>query len=308
MRQAREAMLLAVASQFREPAASLGVITFEPVTWQDDCLGIRRRGPCTREPTPGFRLRFRRRGETYEYHAPLPNPADVALAAGPDPHIGAPALEWSWSAAPGGCQTLLISADARPAVGWCDGPVAELRWLEGGFAGEEWAYLSTRFAAVELKSGDPMLIFAGTGNEAPSPSWQRALASWAALRWSELRTGRSGAAHGGALAYRRPLRGRADYCDILEVTEYGVAYLGRSLCQGGESEVGRTAWLNDDLWQQFSEWLGRWGATSDEALGMSFFGQGDVAPSAADLGLLAEWADRAMADVASAPFEAWPIR
>ncbi|MSR35710.1 MAG: hypothetical protein EXR95_03555 [Gemmatimonadetes bacterium] len=94
-REARAAMLFAVASQFREPAASLGVLEFEPVTFRDACLEIRRRGPCAEEPTPGYRLRLTRRGEAYEYRAPSASPSDAALAAAPDPHIVDPALTWT---------------------------------------------------------------------------------------------------------------------------------------------------------------------------------------------------------------------
>ena len=167
-------MLFTVASQFREHPRSLEVVRFERVTWRDRCLEIRRRGECRREPTPGYRLRLTRRGQTYEYRAPLASPTDVALAAAPDPRIGAPALAWNWSPASGDCQTLLISTDARPAVGWCDGPIAEVEWPSELRSRDEWAYLYSRFTPFRLVSGDRTLVFNGTGTETASPPWRRA--------------------------------------------------------------------------------------------------------------------------------------
>ena len=286
--EAREAMLFTIASQFRENQRALQVLGFEQVTWRDRCLEIRHRGICQREATPGYRLFLKRRDQTYEYRAPLASPTDVAVARAPDPRIGRPALAWSWSPPVGPCQTLVISSDARPAVGWCDGQQRE-----------EWLYFSRRFTPFQLRDGDRTLVFSGTGGETASPAWQRAVAAWAALRWSDLRAGRSGAAHGRAMAYRRPLAGRPGYCDILEVTEYGVAYAGASLCAGGGGETGRTAWLSDALWEPFSQWQRELSTYSDEARGVHFFGSGTRAPSESDVRLLADWARRAIADVRS---------
>jgi hypothetical protein len=61
-REAREAMLFTIASQFRESAQAIEVVDFSRVTWRDACLEIRRRGECARTRTPGYRLRIQRRG------------------------------------------------------------------------------------------------------------------------------------------------------------------------------------------------------------------------------------------------------
>jgi hypothetical protein len=298
-REAREAMLFMVASQFREHPGALEVVRFERVTWRDRCFEIRRRGECQRQPTPGYRLRLKRRGQTYEYRAPLSSPTDVALAAGPDPRIDTPALTWTWSPAAGDCHALLISTDARPAVGWCGGPLAQIDWLDQLPSREEWVYLYRRFAPFRLRTGDRTLVFSGIGAETASTAWQRALEAWASLRWSDLRTGRSGAAHGRAMAYGPPIANRAGYCDVLEVTEYGVAYVGSALCAGGGGEPGRVAWLSDELWKQFSAWLDEWGAYSNEANGLHFFGRGKRALGPAEVRLLSDWATRAMTHVRS---------
>jgi hypothetical protein len=305
-REAREAMLFVVASQFREPYAALGVLEFEPVTFEDACLEIRRRGACAAQRTPGYRLRVSRRGELYEYRAPAASPADAALASAPDPRIGPPALAWTWESAPGGCQTLLVSADVRAAVGWCEGAIAEVNWMEGGFSPAEWRYLDERFAPFERTTAEHRLSFAGRGTEPPAPEWQDAVERWAALRWSELRSGRSGAAHGRALAFRKPVRDRAGYCDVLEVTEYAVAYLGRSQCEGGGGEPGKAVWLSDPLWKQLNGWLTEWSPYTDDVSGIYFFGTGAHRPSPEEVSALEDWTDRAMAHVAYTDKEAWP--
>jgi len=143
------------------------------------------------------------------------------------------------------------------------------------------------------------LIFRGIGTERASDAWQRAVATWSSLRWSELRAGRSGAAHGRALAYRRadPRSGR---CAILEVTEYGAAYAGStSRCDGaGDAEPGRYAWLNDALWQQLSPWLEQWGVYEDTT-GVYFFGKGNRPLRTDDVTGLLDWIERASAHVRS---------
>lgn len=299
--EARELMLSTVAARFREPSAALGVLEFEPVTWQDACLEIRRRGACPEEPTAGYRLRLNRHGEAYEYRATAADPADVALASAPDPRLGTPALSWSWETAPGGCRNLLVSHDGRPAIGWCDGPIAGLDWLEAEVSGAEWSYLYGRFAPFERRADDHALAFTGTGSEKPAPAWQEAMDRWARVRWSELHAGRRGAAHGRALAYRRPVRDREGSCDVLEVTEYGVAYLGRARCEGGGGEPGRAVWLSDSLWEEMNGWLESWAPRDTPQMG--FYGRGQGRP---DERALERWADLAMAHAATEAREAWP--
>lgn len=305
-REARAAMVATVAAQFREPPASLGVLEFEPVTWKNACLEIGRRGPCPAGSIRGYRLRLSRRGEPYEFRATAADPADVALASAPNPHVGTPALTWTWPSAPDGCQQLVVTADARPVLGWCDGPMAELQWLDGTFAAAEWAYLSERFQPFTL-DGDPSTVFAGRGGESPGTPWRDAIATWASLRWSELRAGRSGAAHGRVFAYHRTVRDHPELCDVLEVTEYGVAHLGRSQCEGGGGEPGRAAWLSDELWARLHGWLGSWSAYRDPGSGLELFGTGSHRPTAAEVRELTRWADRAMAHVAYSDREAWPV-
>lgn len=306
-REAREAMLFTIASQFRESAASIGVIEFEPVEFRDGCLEVERTATCARARTPGYRLRVRRQGGLYEYRAPSASPTDVVLASGPDPHIGAPALEWRWPAGPGGCRTLLVSADARPAVGWCDGPVAEVEWLTELFQLQEWEYFRGRFAPFTLTHDGHTLAFQGRGVDAGSEPWRHALERWAALRWSDLNAGRSGAAHGRGLAYRKPRRGASGTatCDVLEVTEYGVAYAGASLCEGGGGEPGKTAWLSDPLWNEMGVWLEEWAPYTDEAAGLYFFGRGTHVPDAEEARRLIAWCERALVHVAASATEAW---
>jgi hypothetical protein len=304
LREAREAMLFTVATQFRENAATFGILEFEPVVWEDRCLEIERLATCPREPTPGYRLRLRRRGGLYEYRAPSASPTDVALAAAPDPEIVDPVLVWRWPAAPGGCRTLLISTDARPAIGWCDGPVAEVEWLGELFSSQEWTHFRGRFQSFDLTRAGRTLSFVGTGSEVATEPWQLAIERWAELRWSEMNAGRSGAAHGRALAFRKPRRD-GDTCDVLEVTEYGVAYAGVSACDGGAGQTGRTAWLADSLWAEMSVWIEEWAPVTDEASGLYFFGRGERPPDASALPRLLSWSERALVNVNTSALEAW---
>jgi hypothetical protein len=176
--------------------------------------------------------------------------------------------------------------------------VAGLPWLPELPSRAEWHQLYHRFAPFELATGEHTLVFRGTGSAIVSAAWQTAVANWAALRWSELRAGRSGAAHGRALVYRRAVPTSPDRCDILEVTEYGTAYTGVAPCEGGGGERGRYAWLDDALWEMFSAWLAEWRAYEDTT-GLSFFARGDRAPGTADVARLTDWVRRAIAYIRS---------
>jgi hypothetical protein len=176
--------------------------------------------------------------------------------------------------------------------------VTELQWLPELPSRAEWRHLYHRFAPFQLATGDHTLAFRGTGPLTPSPAWRRAVSSWAALRSSELRAGRSGAAHGRAMAYRRANPNRAGHCDILEVTEYGTAYAGSARCDGGDGEPGRYAWLSDPLWEELSPWLDLWRAFEDTA-GLYFFGRGDRTLRSDDVARLTDWARRATAHLRS---------
>ena len=99
------------------------------------------------------------------------------------------------------------------------------------------------------------------------------------------------------MAYRRPIANRAGSCDILEVTEYGRAYAGRALCEGGGGEPGRTAWLSDGLWEEFSRWMYTWRAYSDEGRGVHFFGKGAHPLTDSEVRQVEDWARRAVTEI-----------
>ena len=294
--EAREAMLFTVTSRERLRPDSVTVLRFRPVRWRDSCLEIQTGGACAQQSVPGYRLRIRMRGGEYEYRASAADPSSIKLADAPDPELAGSALRWQWTTATQGCQQLVIDTVALVALGWCDGALQRAEWLPELPSHEEWQTLYGRFSPFTWRDTlGHALDFRGIGNEAASPAWRSAVARWAALRWSELNAGRSGAGHGRALAYRAADAREPGMCDVLEVTEYGVAYAGRSLCKGGGGVAGGSAWLSSTLWYEFDA-LWRALAAFEEGT-LMFAGQGQAPLTPEVEQRLRAWCERAIAEV-----------
>ena len=76
-----------------------------------------------------------------------------------------------------------------------------LRGSKGGVSSAEWTCFYGRYTPFEMRSDERVFVFASSGSTVVFLAWQQAIERWAALRWSELRAGRSGAAHGRAMAH-----------------------------------------------------------------------------------------------------------
>jgi hypothetical protein len=272
--EAKQAMVASISTRFRAEPQDVGPI--RQMIFNDDCYGIVLDRTCNPGSYFGYRLDVLVNGQTFTYHALVDNPSVVMLAEGPDPRIGTPALTWQLYTGTGSCESLVIAPDGLAAVGVCRGPHdAHALYPEMGRP-EEWQYFHERFASFDLTAADYAVTFLANGLEGASPAWQRAIASWAALQWSEIVSGPMEGV-GLALSARRPVPDQADACDFLLVSEYGRAALSRGVCAGGAGGEMRYAWLDDDVWEQIGSWHESWSPIYDVQNGLQLYARGTIA-------------------------------
>ena len=289
--EAREAMRFSLATRFRVSPEQVRTESFTQRIWSDDCLGIPQERECRPGTFFGYRLQATIDQKSYAYHARVEDPFMVLLAEGPDPGIGLPALAWEWIGNETGCQSLLIAPDGLAAVGLCGGPHAAHALLEEVDRPAEWQYFHRRFAPFDFTEGDHALGFYGPGADTATLAWQRAITAWAALQWTEIQGGRSGAAYGRALAARRPISERPGVCTHLEVTEYGRGLVSVGACQDGAGELSRDGWLQNAEWEQLSGWFHEWAPVYDGESGIEFYARGSAAVGGVEKAMLLQLAD-----------------
>jgi len=288
--EAFQAALYLLASQFRVSMDQVHLIRWEQVDWPNGCLGIPMRDACTEAIVPGYRIVVDIGGQQYEYRSTLPDarPYRLLLAAGPDPGIEEPTLVWEGQE-DDGCQSLLLAADGRAAIGPCDAPHVLRPLLEEMGRSQQWTDLLLRFAPFEAKTPSGWVKFQGQGQEVASPAWQRAVAAWARLVRQELQFGRSGASWGAALAWHREMPERPGYCQFMQVEVYGWAYASIARCEGGDPQDLGQGWLETAEWEQFDAWFYSRAPVYHPEL--DFFGTGAQEMSESEVDALRRWAE-----------------
>ena len=296
--EAIQATLWQLANQFRVSMDQVHLVRWERVDWSNGCLSIPMRAMCTEAIVPGYRIVVEIGGQEYEYRSTLPDadPYRLLLAAGPDPGIKEPALVWEgWE--DNGCQSLILAADGRAAIGPCDAPHMPLHHFAHSHFLEFWKqHWLRRFAPFQAETPAGRVIFQGQGQEVASPAWQRALAAWARLVRMELQFGRSGASWGAALAWHREIPGRPGYCQFLGVETYGLASASVARCGGGDAQDLGQRWLDTAEWEQFDAWFyGREPVYHEE---LDFFSTGTQEMNESEVDALRRWAEEVHAHLA----------
>ena len=287
-----QAILFAVAMQFRTRLDQLQLVDWEYVNWPDGCLGVPMRRMCTQAVVPGFRIVVRVEGQEYEYRSDLAG-SRFLLAAGPVHGIEKPALIWESADA---CQTLLLADDGEAAVGPCDAPLTPLRLHEASSRPQQWAELLARFAAFEADTPSGRVVFRGIGQERTTAAWQRAIGAWASLVGRELLFGRSGASWGTALSWQREITDRPGFCQSLEAEDYGVGFASETRCEGGFAQTLGQGWMTNDELEAFDRWF--YGKAPLDLPDLRFFGLGAEELSDSEVNELRMWAETLYARLA----------
>ncbi|HLF28437.1 MAG TPA: PT domain-containing protein [Anaerolineae bacterium] len=228
----------------------IAIVSAEKVEWPDGCLGVSIEGSlCTQVITPGYRVILEAEGERYEYHTDESG-GNVILASAPEPNIEDVAIEWT-RADDGPCQAAQIGGE-QVAFGVCNGPMMPGRLIAELDRPSDLAYFVETYASFEATTPAGKVTFTGQGATEATEAEQRMIAEFARLAVIEAAGGRSGAAYGLALAWRRE-GGFAGFCDDVSVYVTGVFYA--TSCKGNQpQDLGRSRLTADQLEQMF-EWV-----------------------------------------------------
>jgi len=285
--KAIQAVLWTLCLQFRTTPNDIELVRWEKVEWPDGCLGVPLRGMCTQAIVPGYRIMVEVDGQEYEYRSDREG-VRVLLAAGPDHGIEEPILTWEGDEEDG-CQSLVLGADGRAAIGPCDAPLTPLRLSEETGRPEQWADLQARFKRFEAETRWGPVAFAGHGPEKATSAWQTAIAAWARLVRLELQWGRGGASWATSLSWNQELAGSPAFCKFLSVDMYGMAFASTARCEGGDAvDLGR-GWLTTEELEQLDAWL--YGRAALSQSNLHFSGMGSQTMSQGDLTDLTAWAE-----------------
>ena len=199
-----------------------------------------------------------------------------------------PALVWEEQDEDGRCHSLQLSADGIAGVGMCGSPPGPVPAFGAYQYLGHWPHWLGRFAPFEAQTASGRVTLRGQGQEVATGDWQRALDGWARLVWMELRSGRSGASWGAALAGHWAVAEQPGTCRFLQVETFGYAYASTARCEGGDPrDLGR-GWLEAAEWQQFDLWFHSGAPLSSDDI--DFFGAGGLPLGEEEAGALNRWA------------------
>lgn len=181
-------------------------------------------------------------------------PIQPAPAAGTIPNNASDAV-LTWEGAPlsdnTACGRLVIDRNGQATVGPC-GEAGQMQPLGGHTT--EWVEMQSRFATFSYVTDTTTLTFNGTGVGA-GDVWQRALAAWAQLVYSELAAGHTSAAVATAMSwFVGAVPEQADLCQHVTVLVYGYAYAETVPCAGGTVQETTGGWLSDEKMTLFDQW------------------------------------------------------
>lgn len=278
-----------LAEALNRPLSDLRLISIAPVLWSNTCLGMPETGSnCSVQTTPGYRVLIEIDNLRYELHTN--SDGSQVSAAAPQPGIGLPQLSWQGGAP---CQTLEMSVLGL-SLGDCDGVLMTYSFPTPDLPAQlfEWITAYGPFIA-QTPAGSVQLL--GNGQQAASPSQQRAVAEWAA--WvAHNAPGQGDPTFGLAFEWRRS-GGIGGVCETLQVMRSGL--MTGSTCDG---EIIGQALLSDEELTQLYAWLDELTAfeqtTSDPATAdgfeqhLSFWGNGTQASDAATQTALLEFCAR----------------
>lgn len=195
----------------------------------------------------------------------------------------------TWQGAPlsdaTACGQLAIDSTGQVTFGPCD-ETGQMQSL--GVHVQEWAEIQERFAAFTYTTDGTTLTFNG-GGEVVGDAWQRALAAWAQLVYSELAAGRTSASVATAMSwFVGEVPGQAGQCQQVMVLAYGYAYAQTVPCAGGDVQATVGDWLNEKEMTQFDQWIN--GYTPINVKNNYLAGVGPQAAGEAEIAQINTWA------------------
>jgi hypothetical protein len=199
-------------------------------------------------------------------------------------------------AEPGECHALQVLADGRASFGPCGAAPSK-----AAFIPPQWEEIVAHFAPFAGKLQGAQIIFHGRGL-ACGPAWERALLNWVRESYNSLYTGHPCSACNTVIAWSfGETAPGSGMCSYLWSTGYGYAYSGTVDCVGGQATIVSQGWLDDSEWVELDAWINSRAEVYVGETGASYLlGSGEQEMDAAEIELLAVWAQAVQARLAGA--------
>ena len=186
------------------------------------------------------------------------------------------------------CHNLEVTSDHQASFGPCSEQPQVVP-----FNPPQWDEMLLRTAPFDISTPQAKVTFRGRGNTS-GPAWERAVIRWAQAAYASLYTGRTACSTVLNWSFgAEPRASEAGICNNLWVTDYGYASVGEVPCQGGQTLVKASSWLETGELAQLDAWLMSRAEVHLGESGASYLlGSGSQAMSEEEITQLAAWSQQ----------------
>lgn len=265
------------------PPAQVTVVSYEPATWSDSCLGVHApNAMCLQVLVPGYRVIVDAGGARTEYHTDESG-ASLVAAAVENPTIVRQVIHWKQEGE--NCLEARVSMDGLISAGACGG-MQTIQPLSSDQQARLDSWVNS-LGGFEASRGAQQLSFSGAGSAAASDVLQRSILEW--TRAAALSASGSEGAHAGLAFTWQRSGGIAGFCDGLMV--YLSGEYAATSCKGKFQSSG-LMYLPEEKLAALYAWVDRLApfeidhtdpAEADAmTVKLSFYGQGASPASQSD--------------------------
>ena len=230
-----------LSQQLQVSPESIYIQSVESVIWPNSCLGISLEGiQCDSKPVEGYRITFDVLDKKYIYHTDHGNL--IHLAAAPNNYTDETIIEWN--NAIGMCSVSKISLK-QISFGECGAPMLTTRFSETD-AIQDLRYFWQTYASFTAKTSAGNINFKGQGKIETTLAEKRMIGEWSKMTTIAAQAGRTGAAWGNAITWRR------NDCAYLTIFTMGYAISGT--CNPDISDQPIKYWLSSVQLEQLYAW------------------------------------------------------
>lgn len=231
-----------LGQQLQVSPESIDIQSVESVIWPNSCLGISLEDTqCDPKPVEGYRITFDVLGKKYIYHTDHGNM--IRLASAPNNYTEEIIIEWTSSIE--NCSVSKISLE-KISFGECGAPMLTAPF-SGPDAIQELTYFWQTYAPFTAKTSSGDIDFRGQGTLETTPAEKRMIIEWSKITTTAAQSGRTGAAWGNAITWRR------NDCEYLTIFTMGYAILETCNPEVYNQPIKR--WLSSVQLEQLYAWI-----------------------------------------------------
>jgi len=230
-----------LSQQLQVPPDEISIQSVESVVWPDSCLGITLEGQsCDSKPVSGYSISLDVHGEQYIYHTDQGN--QIHLVSAPNELNDEIIIQWTSSTQV--CLTSKMDLE-NISFGECGASMITTPFSAIG-APDDLIYFWETYTPFTTETPIGKIVFRGNGKSIATSAEQRMIAEWSHMTTMISIAGRSGAAWGNVIAWRR------NNCDHLTIFAMGYALAGT--CEQDAESLPARLRLSPKQLEQLYSW------------------------------------------------------